>query len=42
VGAGVAAMPDGLFMYVLNFDPPGNVVNADMRLFRDNVGRLRA
>lgn len=37
IGGGAAKLPNGSTMYVLNFDPPGNIVNSDMRYFRQNV-----
>ena len=37
VGAGVAKMDNGAFLYVLKLDPPGNINDANA--FRENVSR---
>jgi glioma pathogenesis-related protein 2 len=37
IGAGAATLKDGRNLFVLNFDPPGNIINRNMQLFRTNV-----
>jgi hypothetical protein len=37
IGAGAVTLKDGRKLFVLNFDPPGNIMNRNMQLFRINV-----
>jgi uncharacterized protein YkwD len=39
IGCGVSQLPNKMYFYVINFDPPGNIVNTDSRYFKQNVGK---